>query len=207
MKQVSLLTVALGGVLCCTVSRANITSINYADDGDGAINCTPYTWTGSQASWTCPVNGDQFWGPGQVVGTITTDSATDPKLTLDDQIVNDSGFSWTSYDVNVYLSQSFTLSAVDVTLPPDWTVSSFAQPTLVNSPLGAYEAQMVFSSGTPVQVGQELDFNYSISFTGATSYSFTEEVIPVPEPAIFALVPVGALLWGGFVAGLRRKRI
>jgi hypothetical protein len=66
---------------------------------------------------------------------------------------------------------------------------------------------MVFSSGTPVQVGQELDFNYSISFTGATSYSFTEEVIPVPEPAIFALVPVGALLWGGFVAGLRRKRI
>lgn len=140
-------------------------------------------------------------------GTITADTAADPIVTLANQIVNDSTFAWTLYDVNVYLSQNFTLSAVDVTLPPDWTVSSVTQPTLVNSPLGAYEAQMVFSSGTPVQVGQELDFNYSFSFTGATSYSFTQEVIPVPEPAIFGLMPVGALLWGGFMAGLRRKRI
>jgi hypothetical protein len=28
MKQLSILTIALGGVLCCTVSRADITSIS-----------------------------------------------------------------------------------------------------------------------------------------------------------------------------------
>ena len=161
MKRLSFISLVVGGLMCCSTGKANITNVDYADDGDGAIVCPVYTWSGS-ATWVgCQIAGDQYWGPAHVVGTIATDSASDPTLTLSSAINNDTSFTWTAYDVNVYMSSTFTLSDVSVTTPGDWTVTSALQPVLVNSPLGAYEAQIVFTGGTPVTVGNDLDFSYA----------------------------------------------
>jgi len=192
--------------MCCSIGKANIIYMEYADDGDGAISCPTNTWWPNANSFTCNITGDQYWGPGHVVGTIQTDSAGDPNLTLDSAINNDTSFTWTAYDVNVYMNNNFTLSADNVTVPPDWTATIIQSPVYVGSPLGAYEAQMVFTSGTPVPYGGQLDFGYTISFTGAQSYSFTQEMIPVPEPGTLGFLAAGALLLGGFLVGRWHNR-
>lgn len=209
MKRLSIILIVVGGLMYCSIGKANIIYVNYADDGDGAVVCTPYSWSGSASSWTCPINGDQFWGPGHVVGTIQTSSDTDPNLTLTSAINNDTSSAWTAYDVNVYMNNPFTLSAASVTLPAGWTLTYFQSPAVpVASPPApeSYEAQMVFTSGTPVAVNGELDFGYTITFTGSTDYSFTQEMIPVPEPGTLGFLAAGALLSGGFLAARRRNR-
>lgn len=197
--------IVAGSLVYCSVGKADITGVTYADDGDGAIVCPVYTWNGSVDELSAPIYGDQYWGPAHVVGTITTDTAGDPNLILGSAIDNDTSFAWTAYQVNVYMNNTFTLSATSVTLPSDWTVASVLQPVPVVSPHGSYEAQLLFTSGTPVAIGDELDFGYKISFSGATSYNFTQEMTAVPEPGMLGFLAAGALSLGGFLAARRRN--
>jgi hypothetical protein len=208
MKRFVLISIVLGG-LTCFGAKANITDVTYASDGDGAIVCPVYTWSGSATEYDAPIYGDQYWGPAHVEGCITTDTTEDPTLILGSAIDNDTSFAWTAYQVNVYMNNNFTLSAANVTLPADWTLASIQLTAVpVVSPHGSYEAQLVFTSGTPVAVGDELDFSYKISFSGSTSYSFTQEMIPVPEPGTIGFLAAGALLLAGFgTARQRRDRL
>ncbi|MGB7767480.1 MAG: PEP-CTERM sorting domain-containing protein [Verrucomicrobiia bacterium] len=209
MKKLFFVLMVAGGLMYCSIGRADITSVSCQDDGDGVISCGPYMWSGSITSVT--MDGTQHTVPGQtaaghILGDITTDSTTDPTLTLDSAINNDTGYAWTAYDVNVYMDNPFSLSSASVTLPPDWTLASI-QPTAVPvvSPHGSYEASMVFASGTPVAIGDDLDFGYTISFTGSTDYSFTQEMIPVPEPGTIGFLAAGVLLLGGLVVVRQRR--
>ncbi|MGH7992389.1 MAG: hypothetical protein ACREDQ_02660 [Limisphaerales bacterium] len=198
MKRLSFVLIVAGGLVCCSASKANITGISFADDGDGAITCPVYTWSGSASDLSAPITGEQCWEPAHVVGTITTDTANDPNLILGSAIDNDTTFAWTAYQVNVYMNNTFSLSAASVTLPADWTLASIQTTAVpVVSLHGSYEAQILFTSGTPVAIGDELDFSYKISFSGATSYSFTQEMIPVPEPGTLGFLMAGVLLLSG----------
>lgn len=187
----------------CFVGKANITGVTYADDGDGAIVCPVYTWNGSVDELSAPIYGDQYWGPAHVVGNITTDTAADPSLILGSAIDNDTSFAWTAYHVNVYMNNPFTLSALTVFNVPigDWAAAITQAPAWNGS---QYEGQLDFTSGTPLAIGGELDFSYKISFTGATSYSFTQEMMPVPEPGMFGFLAAGVLLLGGFTVVRQR---
>jgi hypothetical protein len=206
MKRLSIILIAVGGLMYCPIGKAGIIYLHYADDGDGAITCSPYTWNGSPSDLSVAISGNEcFGGAAQILGTITTDTATDPTLTLSSAINNDTGFAWTAYQVNVYMSSPFTLSAASVTLPNDWTAAVTA-PFSVSSPYGSYEGQLMFTGGTPVAINGELDFSYKISFSGATSYNFTQEMIPVPEPGAFGFLAAGSLLLGGFLTARRRNR-
>ncbi len=205
MKRLSFVGILIGGLMVCSTGKANILYVQYADDGDGAITCDPTNWQGSVPDLGLNITGKQCGAPGHVIGTITTDTADDPSLILGSAINNDTSFAWTAYQVNVYMNNTFTLSAASVTLPIDWTLTSIQTTAIpVVSPHGSYEAQMVFTSGTPVAIGDELDFSYKISFSGATSYSFTQEMIPVPEPGALGFMAAGVLLLGGFMIGRRR---
>jgi hypothetical protein len=209
MKRLSVILIVAGGLMYCSIGKADITSVQFQDDGDGAITCSPYTWSGIASDLSLPVNGYQCWEPGHIVGFIDTDSTSDPTLTLDSAINNDTSFAWTAYYVNVYMSTTFTLSAADVTAPPDWTATIIQSPVYVGSPHGAYEGQIEYAigaGGMPVEIGDELDFGYAISgFSGATLYSFTQEMMPVPEPTTFGFLATGALLLGGFLVARRRN--
>ena len=131
----------------------------------------------------------------------------DPTLKLISAIDNDTSFTWTAYHVNVYMNNSFTLSAATASfpgaIPGDWTATITQQATPIGG--GQYEGQLDFTGGTPVAVGDELDFSYKLAFTGATSYSFTQEMIPVPEPGTIGFLAAGALLLGGFRVVRQRR--
>jgi len=188
-------------LLSSSISFANITDLTYASDGDGAFVCSNYWWSGSSASLTCPVSGSQYWGPGHLLGSVTTDSPDDPTLTIASAVDNDTAFAWTAYFVNVYMNTPFALSNVVVTAPGDWSVVSVTQPVLVGT---NYVGSMEFDTGTPIPNGGvgELGFSYQMQFGSSTHYSFTQEMIPVPEPGAMGLVAVGGVL----LASLRRVR-
>lgn len=204
MKTISLILAMVGGLLFSSTAQANITAISLASDGDNAIVCPIYTWNGSASEVTMSISGDQYWQPAHVIGSIQTDSETaDPSLTLSSSINNDTTFAWTAYIVNVYMNTTFTISGAAVSVPGDWSAAT-TQPIWNGS---QYAGQVLFAAGTPVAIGGQLDFAYTISFAGATSYSFTQEMIPVPEPGICSFLAAGALLLGGVLAGRRRTKL
>jgi hypothetical protein len=192
----------------CAVSQANITDASWANDGDGAINCLQY---GSLNNDTLSMYGDQFWAPGHMLGSITTDTIGDPTLYLGSAVDNDTTFAWTGYVVNVVMANPFTfVGAATVSNPSaDWSVAGVTAPALQVSGIyaGKYEGTIDFTDGTPLAIGDELDFQYAIHFSGSTDYSFTQEMIPVPEPGMFNLAAMSSCLFGGvqLVKRLRRK--
>ena len=168
---------------------ATVTSLTYTDDGDGAIVCPPYEWTGGD---TVNIYGDQYSGPGHVNFTVGTDTEQDPTLLLINAIDNDTAFAWTGYEVDIMMNKTFTLSGANVLSPGDWTIASLVQP---GSPVaGIYTGHMIFSGGTPIAPLGTLDFSFNISFLG--SVQFTEQLTPVPEPAALSFLVGGALLLG-----------
>jgi hypothetical protein len=211
MKNLTLLLASVGAFGLCFTSNANITGASWNDDGDGAVVCTG--WSFSTENNQLSMWGTQYWAPAHMLGTILTDTPDDPTLTLGSSVNNDTGYMWIGYQVNVVMSVPFTFTAPGPTVsnPPtdDWTVANVVAPTLqVTGPYaGDYEGTLQYSDGTPVGIGGELDFLYSIHFASSTDYSFTQEMIPlyapVPEPGVFALAGMGSLLFGLY---LRRNR-
>lgn len=205
MKKLSVFLIMAGGLIYCSIGRANITNVYFQDDGDGAISCPLYTWNGSATAVTAPVDGiENRAGAAQILGNITLDSATDPALTLNSAINNNTGFEWTAYNVNVYMSSSFTLTGVNVTIPDGWSVN-VVQPSPFASDYGTYKGQLQFTGGTPVALGNGLSFTYTLNFSGYESFSFCQEMTPVPEPGAFSFLAMGSLLLGGFLVAGRRK--
>jgi hypothetical protein len=217
MKTKILLVFVLAFAGYCATSRANITSASWCNDADGAINCTE---SGSFQNSTLSMQGAQFWAPGHMIGTVTTDTALDPTLYLGSSVNNDTSFAWTSYQVNVIMPVSYTFVAnatypYVINYPPsgpsDWSVSSVIAPTLQATGIyaGQYEGTINLKGGTPVEPGNpgdELDFGYGIHFAGSTDYSFTQEMIPmgVPEPGDLGLA--SALLFGGIELAKRLRK-
>jgi hypothetical protein len=136
-----------------------------------------------------------------MIGWVQTDTTADPTLGLFTSVDNDTLFAWTSYQVNVYMQVPFTVvpGSVAVTMPSDWTFSSPTYSTAGPGPFaGDEEATIIFTSGTPLNIGGEMDFNYAIHFGSSTDYWFAQEMMPneVPEPGIFNLATMGGLFFG-----------
>src|SRR5215471_19614169 len=123
MKHAIVSLVLASGIVGISSSQASVT--NVIAYGQNQVDCYSYS-LGSP--------GDVFTmdsiqsGPGGIAGWIYTDSASDPTLTLQNSINNDTGFDWTGYHVDVFMNQTFILSSPTV-LNSGWTASITAQPT------------------------------------------------------------------------------
>lgn len=207
MVKTSIFLIGAGFILFSLSTRADVTEVTYQDDGDGAIVCPQYTWPGGD---TINVVGDQYWAPGHILFDVTTDASGDPTLMLANAIDNDTLFDWSAYQVNIWMSAPFTISGANVSEPAGWSVDSTVQPTgpetvyQDGNPIpNQYEGSLYFSGTPDVNIGDELDFNYDISFSGGVT--FTEELIPLPEPGALGLLSLGGLLLAGARLMLRRS--
>jgi hypothetical protein len=204
-KTLTLMVLFTAGFWC--VASANLLSLTYTNDNSGALNCNYGTWNfgGTTDYANVYIYGDQYWGPGIMLGNILTDSASDPSLRFHTAIDNGSGFDWTSYNVSVFLSQPFTITNPVVYTPGDWTISYSANATWNGS---AYEGYVDFIGGTPVSGDPEnpgtLDFAYKLVFSGATAYTLSQVMSPVPEPGTGALLAMGLLVGRCVTRRLRR---
>ena len=182
IRRCAILTVVL--VAVASVAHADIIGWDCADDGDGAIDCVA---SFDYGTYELSIVGDQNWGPGHMLGSFTTDTALDPTVMMYNTIDNDTGFTWTGYQVNVSMDSTFTLSNAMVFTPGDWT-TAITQPTWTGS---EYRGVVDYSSGTPVADTETLTFAYNLSFDGATSFQFCQEMVPTPEPTTLALLLIG----------------
>jgi hypothetical protein len=191
--------VFVAAIAWAAVSNATVTGEDCWAGSGGALQNS--TWDWNAANNTLSIGAYQYLEPGAMLGTFTTSGGTDPTVTLENSVNNDTGFAWTAYDANVYLNTNFTLANPVVygdTTEPGWSgVITVSPADLVASGpyTGQYEAEAVFSGGPPIPIGGLLDFSYQMSFTGGVS--FTEQLIPVPEPGTLVLV-LGGLI--GLVA-------
>ena len=175
-----------------------------ADDGDGAVVCSS-EW--STALQTLTMDGVQYWGPGHIgalpldeeLGFLEAESEIDPSPILRTIMDNDTNFSWTAFDVSIYMSKSFTLSDVAVYYSPTgftsesgWTGNTVGSVTEIST--GLWRGQVHYTGGTPIPDGGTLDFSYKATFLG--SAMFCQEMTPVPEPATLYLTMTTLLgLW------------
>lgn len=174
------------------IASASLISIDLADDADGAVNCTPVTTfdtttEDNQTVYVANVVGDQFWGPGHVGGTLTTDTAMDPTLRIRNAIDNETDFTWTSYTVNVSLNRQFTITGAAIYDPLGGDIATTA-PT---ETAGLWTGSVTYT-GISIPYGTTFEYGYVIAFSGALNYSLTQEMVPVPEPGTVAMLAVGA---------------
>jgi hypothetical protein len=185
------------------LSRANIITNTIADDGDGVITCNVYGFTtNGPGDYSLSIDGIQHnlgnpWEPGHILGDIITDTEADPKLTLFNEIDNDTGYAWGDYHVQVTMNKTFAFTNVGVG-NGGWTFITTV-PVMSGTNWIGYIDYAGYS--TPVLALGTLDFNYSMIFAGSVSFCEQLTPSPVPEPGTFALMVCG--LTGLFV--MRRR--
>ncbi len=208
MKKLYIIYVSVVAILAACSSHASITNAWWGTDNSSLLSCSSWYWTSNDSSSaSLYMQGIEYsTGSASLSGWAKTGDPTDPTLTLSSAVNNDSGQMWVGYQVDVILSSLFAFVAPSpsVNNPPnnDWVVAGVIAPTLqVSGPYtGDYLGTINLAGGTPVGIGDELDFSYSIQFTGSSSYALTQsvtpEVAPVPEPGTAGLLAMGLLLGG-----------
>lgn len=198
-----ILLIVLAGVWGWSASQASITDIPSWNYG-GGLYCYAPVFNSTAQSVGLTGNQSSY---GSIGLSITTDTTTDPTLTVNNSINNDSTFVWTEYVVNVAMNQSFSINSAGVVAPAGWT-ANITQP---GGPVGgSYIGTIDYMGGTPVAIypgtDSTLNYGYQVTFSGSTSYSLTESATPVPEPNLPGLLMVGGGLVGGRMAIKRRKQ-
>jgi hypothetical protein len=189
---------------CVAVSKADIANWYCADDGDLVITCPRenVTWGEVGGEYTMDVTGSHnLWNYGHMVGWFETGANPDPTIKITNSLENDTDTAWTDYHINVYMDNLFSIVAgsasVSIPAPNDW--SSVITPVAAGAFIDAdghthaYKGTVDYYAGTPVGVGDTLEFTYKINFTGSptTHYNYTQEMIPTPEPGTFVLLACG----------------
>lgn len=191
MKRVVVLPLLAAVFASTMVGRANITSVVW-NGSSGELSSVVYWNMGPQGNYSGGAMYAQQGGLGGTGLTLGTDTPDDPAFTFGISTVNSSGFTWTSYLVDVSMTTSFTFSGVLNNVPGDWNPPIVQDP---GAPVGGiYTGHIIFNAGTPVMVGDAFDFTYTVNFAGGPTINLDQTLTPVPEPGTLSLLGVGGVL-------------
>ncbi len=209
------LVMSFGALLAC-VSFASADIMTWSCEGDAATNCVETGWVYDSATQNLTIAGQQFCGPGHMATCFTTDTTADPTITTTNQVANDTSFAWTGYNITLTvdtpasqpLSAGASISNVIVTSPGGWSWSPVGTELLTYNGLNSYNQNeyvgvIDLQGGPAVGNGGTLDFSYTLTFAGATSYETIQAMSPVPEPSTLALL--ASALLGLCVVWNRRR--
>jgi hypothetical protein len=189
-----ILLLLLAFVVCGSVCNASIIGREVADDGDGVITCVLSSWSYDSVldEYNMTIDGTHnLWDAGHMLGTFTTNTDLDPTIKVINSIDNDTLIDWTDYHLKIKMGNPFTLSNAIVYGPGGWTANITSQPVQVGS---QWVGVIDYVAGTPVLAGSgTLDFGYKMSFSGSTSYSYCQEMVPTPEPGTIVLLACGLI--------------
>lgn len=204
--KVTVACVGLGLLILQTV-RSSAQIYTYGWQFSGASQFTVNGNVGENFTYNSPdISSGTLW--------LTVDETpSDPTLTINGSIDNQSSFAWTGYILDIGMDQTFSINSANVTAPAGWT-AGITQPSGPDSN-GNYTGTIDYfmtAGGTPVAISpaanSTLSFAYQIEFNGTTSYSVTQTATPVPEPSAFGFLLLGGIFLGGrmFLQGGRTKR-
>ena len=192
------------GIIVFTITLLAWGSIGQASivasyENDGGIG---QSWDGDNLQLTAA--GKQTSLPVNASGTFDTGTSgdEDPTITLYNAIDNDTTFTWDGYHIWISANKPISIAApANADYPTDWSITA--------SPTDGTNCNWVVIAvaGTPVVVGDALDFGFQMTFTGGLSYKETlvpVAVAPVPEPGTLVLMLSGLL--GLAAASLTRRR-
>lgn len=126
---------------------------------------------------------------GAAGSSVTMTAESHSKFTVTSTVTNEEGFTWTGYllELNPAEAATFVNGSAGstkfstVTYPDDWTV--------------------VFAAPQEVAVGQVVTLQFDVYIPDGGPYTFSLTQTPIPEPATFALLGLGSLV---FLAKRRR---
>jgi len=211
MRRLTTFAVIVMLMSWCAMGEAAIIDFNCNQDGDGAIDCigsfddvSTVTIVGDHKQLEPGHMGTHLDSPTDPLDNTAyfeTDDPQDPTITFSNSIDNDTSVAWAGYQVDFYMEVPFTIDAASITAPADWTYDIGT----VASNGQNYVGRISYTAGTPLPVGGTLDFDYTVSFDGATFYKFCQEMTPVavPEPGTLLMLTTGVF---GLCAVARRRR-
>jgi hypothetical protein len=147
-------------------------------------------------------------------------SGGDPSIDVENIIYNHTGTPWSQYLTSVVLTQPFALvlsgsDAPYVNAPSGWSYS-VTEPPAMPDQNGDYTAYLLVSqsSGNEVESlppgvktpSNELDFGYTVEYSGSGSPIVTQSFGAVPEPSTLSLLIVASLISGVGLIAHRRLR-
>jgi hypothetical protein len=187
-------------LLLLAASTVNASIINWScnDDGDGGIVMNTPVLTPVGDEYDLTMSGVQHFYPAHMVGDFTTDSILDPTVRILQGVENDTTFAWTDYHIAIGMNNStLAILSTGIVAPSGWTWNITA-PIAGQMPNGAgpgYVGIIDYYQGTgsSIAIGDEGLFGFKISFSGSTSFSFSTEQVPTPEPATIGLLGLGAM--------------
>src|SRR5690348_12781063 len=124
MKYRAQLSLFAAGLAWCTTGHAGITDFQYTSDYVNFSCSANISYNLDHSIGTVDMDAYQYGGHGLMGGTITTDSGGATSLVLNGTVDNDTTFSWTGYNITLYMNRAFTLSNVGAgPIPPGWNTS------------------------------------------------------------------------------------
>jgi hypothetical protein len=180
-----------------SMASAVLTGYNCDDDGDGVITMGAMSATGLnvteyQLNISCV---QQIFGAGHIEGDFDATEG-DPIIYLMEEVLNDTGYDWTGYQIDIGMDKTFSILTSPIIAPTGWTYS-ITQPTggqpIPNGGTGWLgTVNFTNTSGDPQNNISDTEtgtFGFKVSFLG--SVAFCTEQTPVPEPATLALLLIG----------------
>lgn len=135
-----------------------------------------WDWDAEAFTWDV---WETFESGGTAVFGCSGSTGPDPTILVTKTVTNDSGFAWTSYEVEITGTGA------------SYVPASAASPTY--STISEVGSTVTFSGAT-VNPGDVVELSFEINIPANTQFTFDVSQTPIPEPTSLGLLALGGLL-------------